>query len=86
MKIQGPNPLINTYRNQQQKQAVNKNKHQQDELKISQEAKELQKNGTNSLERDKYVAEIKKMVQADEYEINHNKVAEKMIDFWTKRV
>ena len=86
MKIQGPNPFINTYRNQQQKQVVNKTESQKDQLNISEKAIKLQQNDTHSIERTKYISEIKKQVQSGEYKIDYDKTAQKMIDFWTKRV
>lgn len=85
MKIQGPNPYINTYKNQQQKQAPIKAERQKDELKISTEAKKLQKNEVQ-LERSKYVAEIKQRVQSGQYKIDYEQTAQKMIDFWSKQV
>jgi len=85
MKIQGPNPLINAYRNQSQKQAIQKNDKHRDELNISAEAKKLQKNDAYAVERSKYVAEIKKLVQSGEYKVDYDKTAQEMIDFWSKR-
>lgn len=86
MKIQGPNPFINAYRNQQQKHVTKKDNNQKDDqLNISKEAKKLQKNDTHATERRERVAEIKKLVQSGEYKIDYNKTAQKMIDFWTKQ-
>ncbi len=85
MKIQGPNPFINTYRNQQPKQVVKKNDQQQDQLDISETAKKLQKNDSYSVERAKQVAELKKIVQSGEYTIDYDQTAQKMIDFWSKK-
>lgn len=86
MKIQGSNPLINAYRNQQQKHVTKKDLNQKDDqLNISQEAKNLQKSDTHSMERTKHVAEIKKLVQSGEYKIDFDKTAQKMIDFWAKQ-
>ena len=86
MKIQGPNPFINKYRNQQQKQVVHNTKSKNDELKISAKAKKLHQNDSTSIERSKYVADIKKRIQSGEYKIDYDKTAQKMIDFWTKNV
>lgn len=86
MKIQGPNPLINTYRQQQQKFKTNKNEQFKDQIKISTEAKKLQENNQIDIERSKYVNEIKQLVQSGEYKVEHDKTAQKMIDFWTKSI
>lgn len=86
MKIQGPNPLINAYKQQRQNHITNKNKHQKDQLNISTEAKKLQQHKHYNIERSKYVDEIKQLVQSGEYKVEHDKTAQKMIDFWTKRI
>lgn len=86
MKIQGPNPLINAYKNQHQKHITNKTEHQKDRLNISTEAKKLQLDKQYDVERSKYVDEIKQLVQSGEYKVDHDKTAQKMIDFWTKRI
>lgn len=85
MKIQGPNPVLNAYKQQRQKQISNRAEQQKDQLNISTEAKQLQKNKHYDIERSKYVDEIKKLVQSGEYKVDHDKTAQKMIDFWTKR-
>lgn len=85
MKIQGPNPYIKTYRNQQPKHVLKKSSQQQDEINISTQAKKLQKNHT-SIERAQYVSEIKERVQSGQYKIDYDLTAQKMIDFWAKRV
>src|SRR5690625_3400561 len=86
MKIQGPNPFINAYRNQQQqKQIVKKNEQQKDQLDISAKAKQLQSQDVSSVERFKRVTEIKQLVQSGEYKIDYQQTAQKMIDFWTNQ-
>lgn len=85
MKIQGPNPYINTYRNQQQKHVPKKSTQQQDEINISAQAKKLQQNKPN-LERSQYVAEVKERVQSGKYKIDYELTAQKMIEFWSRRV
>lgn len=86
MKIQGPNPYIKTYRNQQHpKHVLKKSSQQQDEIKISTQAKKLQQNQSN-IERTQYVNEIKERVQSGEYKIDYDLTAQKMIEFWSKRV
>lgn len=85
MKIQGPNPYVSLYRNQQQTQKIKPEKRQKDELNISNEAFKLQQND-KMIERKQYVEEIKARVQSGNYNMEYDKTAEKMIDFWTKRV
>ncbi len=82
MKIQGPNPYLHAYKQQQQK-VPNKNvSDQKDKVDISHTAKSLQKTYHNEVERTKNVQEIKELVQSGKYEVNHEKLAEKMIQFW----
>lgn len=81
LKIQGPNPYVQIYRNQLQSVQTNKKAQNKDELKISQEAFKLQNNEL-VLERKKYVSQIKSQVQSGNYEIDYEKTAEKMLRFW----
>ena len=82
MKIQGPNPYLHAYKQQQQK-VPNKNvSEQKDKVDISHTAKSLQKTSQNEVERTKNVQEIKELVQSGKYEVNHEQLAEKMIQFW----
>lgn len=85
MKIQGPNPYIALYRNQQQTQKIKIEERPKDELNISNEALKLQQND-KAIERKQYVEEIKARLQSGNYKIEYAKTAEKMIDFWNKRV
>jgi len=85
MKIQGPNPFINAYRNQQQKQIVKKSEQPKDQLDISTKAKQLQSQDVSSIERSKRVTKIKQLVQSGEYKIDYQQTAQKMIDFWTNQ-
>lgn len=84
MKIQGPNPLINIYKQNHSKIIkANKDIKQTDKIDISFEAKKLQENGVGSLDRATKIAEIKQLVQNDEYEVNYDQTARGMIDFLT---
>ncbi|MEI3607473.1 flagellar biosynthesis anti-sigma factor FlgM [Pseudogracilibacillus sp. SE30717A] len=85
MKIQGPNPLINAYKSQQQKQVIKKNDTQKDQLNISDAAKKMQMNEKHSVDRAKRIAELKKLVQSGEYKIDYEKTAQKMNSFWSKQ-
>jgi len=84
MKIHGPNHTnFNPYKNQAQKLNKVKGEHQQeDRLEISSHAKHLQQSKKTSVEREKYVQDIKQAIDAGEYKINYEKTAKKMIDFW----
>ncbi len=88
MKIQGPNPLINTYKQlQQQKQVSDKNpKLQADQLNISSEAKKMQESQQLETKRSERVEELKQMVEQDTYQVNHEQLAQKMVDFWSRGV
>lgn len=87
MKIQGPHlSHINAYKQQQQKPTQTYKEDKNDKLNISSEAKLLQEHSKSSLKRDVYVQEIKKAVEAGEYKVNVEKTAQKMIDFWSKRI
>lgn len=87
MKINGPNQTnFNPYKNQIQKQMdLKKAVKQQDQLQISSQAMQLQENTKVNAQRDAYVQEIKNRVESGEYEIDHDIVAKKMINFWSKQ-
>ncbi|TQS74833.1 flagellar biosynthesis anti-sigma factor FlgM [Ornithinibacillus gellani] len=87
MKINGPNQThFNPYNNQLQKhdRKVSQYK-QQDQLEISSEAKELQESEKLHPKREAYLQQLKKDIQTGNYEINYEKTAQKMIDFWSKQ-
>jgi negative regulator of flagellin synthesis FlgM len=87
MKVNGPNQTnFNSYKNQIQKQIeMKKIGQQQDQLEISSEAMKLQENIKVNAKREAYVQEIKNRVESGQYEINYEKTAHKMIDFWSKQ-
>lgn len=86
MKIQGPNSAnLNPYQRQLHNQQKERKQTYKDELNISKEAQQLQKTNQAEKERAAHVQKIKKLIDSDEYEMNYNKVAQKMIDFWTNR-
>jgi negative regulator of flagellin synthesis FlgM len=87
MKVNGPNQTnFNPYKNQIQKQMeMKKALKQQDQLEISSEAMKLQKNTKANVQREAYVQEIKNKVESGQYEINYEKTAQKIIDFWSKQ-
>src|SRR5699024_12200766 len=79
MKIHGPNHTnFNPYKNQAQKLDKVKKEHQQeDRLEISSHAKQLQQSKKTSVEREKYVQDIKQAIDTGEYKINYEKTAKK---------
>lgn len=88
MKIQGTNPIINTYKQlQQQKKLSNSDsKLQTDQLNISSEAKKMQESQQLEEKRSERVEELKQMVQQGTYQVKHEQMAQKMIDFWSKGI
>lgn len=85
MKIQGPNSLINIYKNSQNNVVkAKKSVAQQDKIDISFAAKKLQRNEAATSERSKQVSDIKQLVQTGEYKVNHNQTAADMISFFEK--
>jgi len=87
MKIHGPNHSnFNLYKKQLQSQAEQKKEiDQQDRLEISNRAKQLQENNQPSTKRKAYVQDIKKQIESGKYQVNHEVLAKKMFDFWSKQ-
>ncbi|RDW16514.1 flagellar biosynthesis anti-sigma factor FlgM [Oceanobacillus arenosus] len=86
MKINGPNQSnFNPYKNIMQKQAeIQKTVNKQDQVEISSHAKQLQENGKPNEKRAAYVQEIKNAIATGDYKVEAEKVADKMIKFWSK--
>lgn len=86
MKIQGPNRAnINAYQNQLHKPTEHKvDKNRKDNLEISKEAKQLLEKQKPNEARKAYVQEIKQAISSGAYKVDHEKTAQKMIDFWSK--
>lgn len=86
LKINGTNHTnLNPYKNLVQKHDVLKKPIQKsDELQISNEAKSMLENHQPSADRIQRINTIKEAVQSGEYEIDFEKTADKMIDYWTK--
>ncbi|QHE53600.1 flagellar biosynthesis anti-sigma factor FlgM [Pontibacillus sp. HMF3514] len=87
MKIHGPNQTnFNPYKKQIQKQQENQNTNSlKDKVEISNKAKQMQEMNKAQAARKEHIEEIKNKVDAGEYQVDANKTAEKMIDFWTNR-
>ena len=85
MKIQGPNlTKLAAYRAQLQQADPKKKVGREDQLDISKAAKQLQESNKVNTERAERVQNIKSEIKSGQYEINHEKIAQKMIDFWSK--
>ncbi|WLR50601.1 flagellar biosynthesis anti-sigma factor FlgM [Bacillus tianshenii] len=84
------NPLqslrVNPYQKQQFKQQeLQQAEKKKDELQISSEAKELQKESPIQTQRNEKVTELKEKVQSGQYEVNPKKLAQKMYDYWNEQ-
>ncbi|RKQ35580.1 flagellar biosynthesis anti-sigma factor FlgM [Oceanobacillus halophilus] len=88
MKINGPHQTnFNPYKNILQKQAnIKKEVNKQDQIEISNEAKQLQGNDKVSEKRAAYVQSIKNQVESGEYQVDPEKTAKKMIEFWSNKL
>jgi len=87
MKIQGSNPLFNSYNKQlQQKDTIKKKTSPSDRIDISKEALKLQddKKLKNS-ERAKKVEVIKEKVETNQYKIDFDATASKMMKVWSNQ-
>lgn len=76
---------INPYNKQIDKLEKTAATTKKDKLEISSEALELQKGGTIEAQRDKLVEELKNKVNSGQYEIEPQKIAEKMYSFWNDK-
>ena len=87
MKINGPNQAnFNPYKSHMQKQAdVKKEINREDQLEISSQAKQLQESEKPYAKRSAYVQQIKNEIASGEYKVDPDKIAEKMIAFWSKK-
>ncbi|WP_156288307.1 flagellar biosynthesis anti-sigma factor FlgM [Oceanobacillus salinisoli] len=87
MKINGPNQTsFNPYKNVLQKQAeLKKEVKKQDQVEISSAAKQLQESEKPNEKRAEYVQSIKNLVDSGEYQVNPEKTAKKMIEFWSNK-
>ncbi|MDL4839216.1 flagellar biosynthesis anti-sigma factor FlgM [Aquibacillus rhizosphaerae] len=88
MKIQGPNNSnFNPYQKQLNKQAEIKKDMQskEDNLQISDQAKQLQGSDNPSALRQKHVDEIKQSVQSGQYKVDPQTTAKKMLNFWNSQ-
>ena len=75
--------FIQSYQKQMQVSKVDKAKplQQEDQLQISNEAKQMFESKAD-IERHEKIQALKAQVQSGEYQVNSDKVAEKMFDFW----
>ncbi|MFU0789776.1 flagellar biosynthesis anti-sigma factor FlgM [Virgibacillus proomii] len=83
MKINGPNQFnFNPYKKPYHKQMDVKQEMKNDQIEISNRAKQLQQEEKPSPQRAEKVERLKEVVASGEYEINYEKTAQKMLDFW----
>lgn len=75
--------FIQSYQKQMQVSKVDKMKplQQEDQLQISNEAKQMFESKAD-IERHEKIQALKAQVQKGDYQVNSDKVAEKMFDFW----
>ncbi len=86
MKINGPTQAqLSIYKERVQQQvATEKSKMKEDKLEISTAAQTLQKGNMSEKQRAQYVNDIKQSYENGTYKVQPEKLAEKMIDFWSK--
>ena len=65
-------------------QGIQNSSKKKDQLEISYEAQEMQKDNKIIAERKEKVDSIKEKVEAGEYKIDVEQVAQKMYKFWSK--
>lgn len=86
MNIDKPGPLfIQSYQKQTQVSKVEKTKpvQNEDQLQISQQAKEMfEKNVGVDPSRQEKINTLKAQIQNGEYQVNSEKVADKVYQFW----
>ncbi|RYG74535.1 flagellar biosynthesis anti-sigma factor FlgM [Lentibacillus lipolyticus] len=85
MKIHGPNQTnFNPYKNRLPKQMDDsKGINKKDQLEISDEAKQMLKNDKTDTKRASYVQEIKNAVKEGTYRVDHEKAAQRMMNYWS---
>ncbi|BAC14465.1 negative regulator of flagellin synthesis (anti-sigma factor) [Oceanobacillus iheyensis HTE831] len=85
MKINGPNPTnFNPYKQSIQPTTEPKSEtNKKDQIEISSKAKQLQESASDP-KRAAYLEELKKKIDAGEYNVDVDKTAQKMMDFWKK--
>jgi anti-sigma28 factor (negative regulator of flagellin synthesis) len=81
MKIQGPRHGLNIYQQNKQLQLTKKKHVDKDQLYISGTAKQLQVQ-QEKLARADYVEETKAKIAGNQYEMNYDQLAEKLIHAW----
>ncbi|HLR15200.1 MAG TPA: flagellar biosynthesis anti-sigma factor FlgM [Bacillota bacterium] len=86
MKIQGPtHSQVNVYK-EHAHQSIEKQsyKKQTDRLEISKEAQRLQKGNQNENKRAQYVNQIKQSYENGTYKVQPEKIAQKLMETWSK--
>lgn len=85
MKIEGPTQSqVNLYKDNVQKQHEKPtSKKRTDQLEISQAAQHLQKSNPEERMRAQYVHQIKQSYEAGTYKVHPEKIAQKMMNYWS---
>jgi len=76
--------FIQSYQKQTQVSKIEKTKpvQNEDQLQISQQAKEMYENKAVDSARQEKIETLKAQIQSGEYQVNTEKVANKVYDFW----
>jgi negative regulator of flagellin synthesis FlgM len=84
-KVNGSS-FIQSYQKQMQVSKTEKTRpiQKEDELQISNEAKEMYGKNVKEVERQEKINALKAQVQSGEYQVNNQKVAEKIVGYWFK--
>jgi negative regulator of flagellin synthesis FlgM len=78
--------FIQSYQKQMQVSKTEKTRpiQQEDELQISNQAKEMYGKNVKEVERQEKINALKAQVQSGEYQVNNQEVADKIFGYWFK--
>jgi negative regulator of flagellin synthesis FlgM len=78
--------FIQSYQKQMQVSKTEKTRpiQQEDELQISNQAKEMYGKNVKEVERQEKINALKAQVQSGEYQVNNKEVADKIFGYWFK--
>jgi negative regulator of flagellin synthesis FlgM len=84
-KVNGSS-FIQSYQKQMQVSKTEKTRpiQQEDELQISNQAKEMYGKNVKEVERQEKINALKAQVQSGEYQVNNQEVADKIFGYWFK--
>ncbi|BAU26554.1 FlgM family anti-sigma-28 factor [Aneurinibacillus soli] len=83
MRIERPNSVqpVNPYRQQEQRQEETRAYGKRDQLEISSEALEMQRDQETEAERAARIGELKEQVQGGTYQVDAKRIAEKLLRY-----